>query len=991
MILLGVAIGTLVLAFSGALPPRGFAPLTSTTALASPPVNVSQSEEWRFWKYEDVKALDPWGDSENDARDLVAVYFKQTGVFVYFRVDLLDMQDESRPNLYLAVDYKPGGERALRKGDQTLAADIPWDLLLSLSEAGQQSALDADYADHPAYFARVTADTQLDYVEFALSPEALSGWDGKPFDVQALVTDGGSTSVIDKTVPASTEAAAGRGKLVLEFGNMFAGYGPHAVSWYDGYAFPHPERPEERTGLKYLLDAIETYELPLTTNDMRLDVLAANDYLGINDRLRSLAQRGLFDPLPTLTYGYFMPWQPADVDAVAFGMARQAWEEFGLPQGQVFYPYEAMLTAGDLEGIKQAGYSAVFALDRYGYWFGWINDWGNADEVRDWFVSSRKIHQVNGVLVLPGLQGFMWDPRWNQTPIESGWHLNRYDSFEGTDGGLHHGWRRVLLDMALDPDQEQYITMGTDLTLTSWYLPGEAERSARWIASHPWIEATTLDGLLRKNWTPVDHGDLGLGPDQPLERYTVEGDGHYNTYFWQFYYGGVSDGHSPLIPAGVEIEGYFDYVPYLRNGQRIPSGMKMGDDKTPGTIVYETLGNLRAAPDGNLTRLAWYAYFLNVAEGTFHAEFPWKGGEDPAGNIGGAYLHPGAKVKANLLRQANKIVAGARWAEEVARGALSPSTELLTLDIDLDGEDEYVLRNDKVFAIFENDGGVLEYAFAYDPSVGPVQLVGPTYNLILSGLRNYEEGESPIPFPTEETAFEDGEAFRYAVFDVTLGDQSVSFTSPDGRIRKNFTLEGNTILAHYSTRDLSEVYIYFTLPVNPSSMFSQTWWEKLTRVDSKEAVGWQNAHGGYAAVNLMDTSLVETPSFLDFPAGEERSERRDLPYPRGHWLFFPYHTVFVRGTGEFDLGLTLAAVPPTAPVPTPTSTPAPAPVATPPGTEEPALQPTPTASLEATSSVPTPSSQPSGPQPVHLAIFAGLLLLLGVGVTVALRRWRRRE
>ena len=66
---------------------------------------------------------------------------------------------------------------------------------------------------------------------------------------------------------------------------------------------------------------------------------------------------------------------------------------------------------------------------------------------------------------------------------------------------------------------------------------------SRWMASHPWIEVTTLSDLLKRNWTPIDHGDLGLAPDQPLERYPGEGDMHYNTYFWQFYYGGISDGH----------------------------------------------------------------------------------------------------------------------------------------------------------------------------------------------------------------------------------------------------------------------------------------------------------------------------------------------------------------------------------------------------------------------------------------------------------------
>ena len=73
-------------------------------------------------------------------------------------------------------------------------------------------------------------------MEFSILKTALTGWDGKPFKVQAFVTDSGSTSILDKTTTTTTDATTGRAKLVLVFGNMFAAYGPHAVSWYDGFA-----------------------------------------------------------------------------------------------------------------------------------------------------------------------------------------------------------------------------------------------------------------------------------------------------------------------------------------------------------------------------------------------------------------------------------------------------------------------------------------------------------------------------------------------------------------------------------------------------------------------------------------------------------------------------------------------------------------------------------------------------------------------------------
>lgn len=896
-------------------------PLASRPVLSDSPdvmgsASAALSEMETTWKYEDLKLLDPWGDSAGDGQDIVAVYEKEASDNrLYFRVDVLDMQGEARPNLFLAIDYRPGGSTTLVRGKPALTSDLQWELLMSFTSAGQGHLYDLGFTDQPNGIVHMNVDSQLDFIEFAIARDALLGWDGTPFKIQAIALSDDGNRIADKTAPVATDAATGRGKLVLVFGNMFTGSGPHAISWYDGFAFRPPDRPPERTGLKYLLDAAEKYRVPVTTIDLRVDVLAANEYLGINDRLRSLARRGLLDPLPTLTYGYFFPWQPADVDARALQMARDTWEDLDLPQGKVFYPYEAMLTGTDLEAIKKTGYSAIYGTDHYAYWFGWIHDWGNWAEVVGWNRKFRKIHRVNDLLVFFGGPAFAWDSRWNKLQLDQGWYLLRYDSFVGTDGGLHHAWRRVLLDMALDADQEQYIMMGNDLWQASWYLPEDANRNMRWIASHPWIDATTFNDLLKRNWTPVDHGDLGLAPNQPLDRY-YPAEGGYNDYFWQFYYGGVSDGHSPMIPAGVKIEGYFDYIPYLRDGQPIPSGRKMGDDRTPGTIVYETLRNLRAAPDNALARLAWRAYFTTISEQTFHA------GEKPDEGTGGPYLYRGAKALANLVRQVNKIVAGAVWAEGAARGRWTARTQVVSADLDLDGEDEHVLQNDRLFAIFEDDGARLEYAFAYDPSVGPVALVAPFYVTMLPGRTDFEAGESPPETSGIEVAFEDAawgenKRFRSDRFSVQADTDSLTFSSPDGRLKKTFRLEGNTLLAHYATHDIGDLTIGFALPVGLLGLYSPGWWERIKPVSTKGNVGWQAAGEGYAVVNLLDTRLNTYLSFLDSPARKEMRERNDQPYTPGHWQPFPFGEVSVVGRGKFDVSLTLAA---RAPAPTAVAT-----------------------------------------------------------------------
>lgn len=939
----------------------------SALVFAASPVPVSATSESFLWGAQDVKGLDPWGDAGDDVHDLIAVYAKEAVGLLHFRADVMDARDDSRPDLFLAIDYRPGGENALIEGQAAPASDLEWDLLLSLSGSGEAHALDFDFADRSEFVQSAAFDTTLDYAEWAIAREALPDWDGSPFSVQALALDA-SGSLADATSPASTAETTGRGKLALLFGNMFYAPGPDGISWYDGFRLDPERRPGERRGYKYLLDAVEQYEVPLTVIDLRDELLPGLEYLGIHDRLRGIAARGLLDLLDTLTYGYFMPWQPADVDARAIQMMRADRAAFGFAPSRTFYPYEAMLTAGDLAAIRDAGYPAVFSLDRLGYWFGWIEDWGNPEEVQAWHTASRKIHRIDGVLILPGAQGYAWDPRWDRLGIEPGWFLLDYSSFEGTDGGLHHGWRRVLLDLALDPDQEQYMTMGTDLNLTSWSFQSDVEASLGWIAAHPWIEPATLDDLASRGWTPIEHGDLGLTPDEPLERFLPEGDLHYNAYFWQMYAGGIADGHSPFIAAGTPIEGYADYVPVLRDGQPIPSGRTMGDDESPGTIVYETLRALRAAPDNALATLAWRAYFMSIAEQTFHSQVDFKPSDAFVEAWGGQYMDPAAKGRANLVGQVNKIVAAARWAEETAGGGVSAEAEVLVQDLDLDGEAEFVLRNDRVFAIFENDGGRLEYAFAFDPATGPLQLVGREFEVYVPFTTDFGLGETPTANPSPEGAFEDtitalGKEYRYEAYTVEPGADELAFVSPDGRIRKTLRLEGETLSAHYLVEGTDPVSIGFALPAGMGRMHARDWWQAVAPLESEQGRGWGSSEGELAVVNFLGTNFDGGYSFLASPVREEMRERQDLSsYSADYWAFFPFNAIWVAGSGEFDVSLTLSAK-----------------------TAKSATAPTAQASTPAPEPSSTPGSEgPSGPGP-FIAI-GGALALVAVAAGIVFRR-----
>lgn len=867
------------------------------------------------WAYSDLKILNAWGGTNNTATDIVAMYYKADASALSFRVDVLDMLANSSVDLYIAVDYAAGGVQPLLPGASGFAADIPWNLLLSLSSESSPTIVDSTYSGVPGAVLNYSVDTRLDYFAVSISRAAMKGWDGSPFTMQGLTAVGGSRQISDSTHPVLTTATTGRAKLVAAFGNMFSGYGPDSLSWYNGYALDSSTRPGELRGTKYLLDAFQNNGLPLVSIDGRLDVLPGLEALGISDRIRNMTATGLLQLAGVATYGYQMAWQPNDVNLHALTMTRTIRDSFGLPQSQTFVPYEGEVRLENLGTIKSTGYSAIYAGDRYGYWFGgWITDWSNSTAVHERIALGEKMHMVDGVKVFfdtrnGNYQGAAWDPRWGKTTCPG-----EYDLYVGSDKGLHDCWRRILLDLAMDPDQQKYFTIGTDLSLTPWLFQDVAEWNAEWLAAHPWIDVTTFDALLQLNWTPIDHGTLALNATQPLDQYPLQGDISYNSYFWQFYYGGVSDGHSPLIPQGTRIESYFGYVPYLANGERIPSGMKMGDATTPGTIIYSTLSNLRTSPENELTDLAWYAYFVSVAEQTFHSQTNYSSGQEPGTDWGGAYLHPATKIRANFVGRVNIIVAAAHWADQVSRSNVTSATRAYATDLDLDGTEEYVLENNRVFAVFDGVGGRLEYAFSYNAK-GPLEVVAPLYSDHVPGLfgqYGFADGITQM-IPTRvlsssfyDAAFaEETNGYQYSLFNAEVLPSGLVFTSADGKVVKTMVLNGTTITGSYFVQAGVRISVGFGLPTSMYGMFSKDWENSLTSVNSTGTAGWRTADGGYATVSPVGATTTSFVSVLD--QADSADGLRNYTSASGHWFFFPYNSALVSGEGDFSVALSFAA------------------------------------------------------------------------------------
>jgi len=901
--------------------------------IEEPPLPVLSSERDHHpynWQTEDVKGLDPWGDSASDDTDIIAIYQREMNGNFEFRLDILNFEDDELDPIYFAVDFLEGGSSQISPGS-SLAFEIEWDLLVSVV-GGEFRLYDAEFTEISDQLFPTEINRQLDFVFFAIPESAFAGWDGSPFQIQALLLNSGISAVLDRTAPIATDSATGRAKLVPTYLNVFFSQSPWtAASLYDGFNpidIPgrENEREGDRRGGRYMLDATERYEIPITINDVLIGALPAEEYIRILERFRFLANKRLLDLNMTFEYGHFMPWQPDDVDAKAIDITLEIRERLDLPDSNVFWPYEGLLTPGDIKVIKDAGFEAIYGDTRArDSFFGWIENFDNQAEQKDEIEMLRKIHQFNGMKFFfhtewsnYGSSGFMTDDRWKPGDYE---YPDEFDYFAGTDQGLHFFWRRVLHDMAMDPDQEQFFTIGTDMLFTSWRFQDVIEWNFQWLASHPWIEVTTFSSIVDRDWQVIDHGELDAPSDKSLIRFPdPDANGHYLSYFPQHYYGGISDGHDPIIPAGTEIEAYYDYVPYLRNGELIPSGRIMGDDKTPGSIVYETLANLRDAPDNPITTIAWLSYFNHIGEQTFHD---------------GASLRVAAKNAANIMGQVNKIVEAAHWAAEVEGGTLASDTQVYEKDLDLDGELEYVMHNDQVFAIFENDGGRLEYAFATDAEYGPIQLIAPfgQYYLSTSPEFDFHNGEVAIALENAwgapDGAFVDDfdldVHFEYELLTASVEGQSLTFSYETQPVSKTYTLEGDTIHVHYERSSDETINIGFATAVNWLGIFDKDWVKNFEPIQMQEVIGWQMTSGGALLLNVEDNYNFDTASFSDSPGREEMQMREDYTtYPQGHGMCFPCSLIRVWDTQEVDFSLTLRAAPieksAYSPIPTPAPT-----------------------------------------------------------------------
>jgi hypothetical protein len=217
----------------------------------------------------------------------------------------------------------------------------------------------------------------------------------------------------------------------------------------------------------------------------------------------------------------------------------------------------------------------------------------------------------------------------------------------------------------------------------------------------------------------------------------------------------------------------------------------------------------------------------------------------------------------------------------------------MAADLDLDGEDEYVIRNNKLFAVFESHGGRCVLAAAYDAlrQDGEVIVGAPLTNPSAPG-----EEEFTGPAANRCSAFKEMNGGTYADASYTAAAITGGwrFTSPDGKIVKDvLAASGSDVLqAGYEESVDGVLFVRIGLSPNPHDLMLHGHAHLVGQLRTAEnAYILLNTAGGGARLDLGGATFIGSPADAGW-------NRRNLALTE---------EVEVAHDGEFTLALRLIA------------------------------------------------------------------------------------
>jgi glycosidase len=866
-------------------------------------------EEFMDWKETDVVVLDEYeGDGYNSqsgdifpaydqwdsSRDLTAFYARDGGDvsaggdgLVYFRVDLDDLKafaEQGHLDIYVVVNHTPGtGERVL-PDDVDTATDMRWRAVIAVygggfgrvyvdtnpsnntNNFGDSLSADRGIAvydqSHPKGFKGAYFNSELDAVEFAIARQALrdGGWSGSDFsqlnfqvyttkdgtgntpvgagdiggrsDIRDSIYDdritednyfaqAGREDVLKGRFGTATRPAAGRRAkllLVAEENQPI-----RDASWIkDRLLSP------DGAGYHRLIRAHEVFGAPLSlaiTPTLASSLQWAESPDGgvrdgeeFNRRITALGKSGQLELVSVTFGGHLMPYTTEAFDRENIELA-QMWLEgiYDLtPSSDTIYLAERTLDDKVLSRLDRLGFSATFSDQREHIegWFGRTEALGR---------NGYRLNRVNGIDLLVGsddLANFR---------------------FNNLDRGAPTQIRRSLSRKARNEEQQQVTILLSSLEDFRRSAAADGyDRNVRWYSNRPWVELVRPNDILSRGWAKVERGQRVLPMrSKDFVQYATLG-GYDN---WYYGLNGLREGLSSKR---------FD----IRPGQ--PVGGEFGKIGTGGVSQMAWAAVSGISPDHPAGRLGRGV----IGSGLFATAFHNQETVDLRKFSNGQYINQPRRMESlsdfsriaqSGVRQANLYGRVVQW----ATGADDPRLRKTErLDVDLDGEFEYILYNNRIFILFEALGGRMTAGWLRNPRSGEVwQMVGNhiSYNAFpdeREGVTN-ETSKKTSAFKDwyAQTSSTQGRGMAddlYAVEEIPNG-----FRFINGGISKSVVIdEGNKgkVEVRYTLTNLQKLFVRFGLSPNLEDLMING------QVNLREAV----AEGGHRVelVNDNGASIV---------------------------------------------------------------------------------------------------------------------------------------
>jgi glycosidase len=827
-------------------------------------------------------------DGFDSSRDIVAFYARDGGAdgSFYFRLDMQDLRpqaEEGNLNIYVVIDTgNPASGEAALPDEVDILTEMRWEAVVACdqSDSGRVS-IDTNAAVNSTTinetlagangvvvrdqnsangFGRAYFNHELDAAEFSISRQALldAGWNGiSKLNYQVFTTRGGNNNsgpggpgpgdiggrndirdtITDDWLAEDNGSAqaniASNGRLNNWLGADTNGLYPDQRKSAKMILLTHGHQPVLpgaetqnlinsgfNTGYHRLVDGHEAFGQPLSlhltpTLASAIQWAAADpaankpwrDGPAFNQRLAAGMDSGNIELLGTTFSDHMIAYFSNDYNSDSTQLADEVMQRIyqKTPSSRVFWNPERVADGSVFQRVAAMGYSHTF-IDQMRHLFKWQ---GRNTALSDDGYRLNRYHGVTSFVINDQAGSYR---------------------FQNLDNGFPNPWRNLFHRKARSGTQDQVVV------IQNWWEEfSNADRAAaydrnlRWAANKPWIRIVTpeeiIDGAVDINrdgsgdpWYVIERGSplLPKVSHDWIDHATQE---NYDNWY--------------LGQPGRE-EGLLNKVFEIRPGTPLPPSLNFG---------------MQTLADGKLADLSWNAVKLLggsprlLARATAHTAtaltaFHNQQNNDLSKYSTGAYTNPDTDFNplSTLAKRSQSQMRFAAIYSAVEAWAANPpsNAQALALDVDLDGEPEYLLENDRVFAVFEALGGRMTAAWARDPVSGRIHQVAGNFlayndsETEAEGIANHDGAGGTGARRT--SGFKDwfavGASADYvnALYQVAAaGSNGWSFTSPDGAIAKTISLGdlSNRLRASYALAgDATSLFIRFGLSPHLEDLFT---------------------------------------------------------------------------------------------------------------------------------------------------------------------------